>query len=91
MPYIDTEVRVLLDKRLDALSYQLNTMPLGSLTYVLTVLVYRYMHNTSLGKTADYERRSNVMHTLDDAKNAIYETEMKPYEENKRMENGDVY
>lgn len=91
MPYIDPAIRSILDKRLDALSYQVNEYPLGVLTYVLTVLVYRYMHNVPLGTTADYERRSNVMHTLDDAANAIYETEMKPYEELKRKENGDVY
>jgi len=91
MPYIDTDTRAELDKNLDRLSYQLNEYPLGVLTYVLTVLVYRYMHNTPIGLTADYERRSRVWHSLDDSKMAIYETEIKPYEEGKRRENGDVY
>lgn len=91
MPFIEQEIRYRLDKRLDALSYQVNEYPLGVLTYVLTVLVYRYMHNTPIGKTADYIRRSSTMHTLDDAKTAIYESELKPYEEKKRRENGDVY
>ena len=58
---------------------------------MLAVLVYRYMHNTPIGTTASYTRRSEVMHTLDDARDAIYETEMKPYEEAKRRENGDIY
>lgn len=91
MPYIHPDIRHRLDKNLDRLSYEINEYGRGVLTYVLTVLVYRYMHNVPIGTTANYERRSEVMHTLDDARDAIYETEMKPYELAKRKENGDVY
>ena len=91
MPYIDQETRAELDKNLDRLSYQVNEYPRSVLVYVLTVLVYRFMHNTKLGMTADWERRSSVMHSLDDAKSAIHETEYLPYEEGKRREHGDIY
>lgn len=77
MPYIKQE------RREEA---KFTPMTAGELNYSLTTFVLRY-----LGPHPNYERFNAVIGVLESAKLELYRRAVSPYENQKILENGDVY
>lgn len=81
MPYIKGEER----------RYELQTGALpetdGELAYALTVHVLRYMRSLQV----NFENINAVVGVLDNVKDEFKHRVLRPYEEHKRIENGDVF
>lgn len=80
MPYVDPVSRKKLDMGL------LPENP-GELNYSITTLIMDYLENTDR-RYGDYNA---VIGVLECAKQELYRREISPYEDKKKMENGDVY
>lgn len=81
MPYVTAIWRTDLDLGL--------TVPFtpGELNYKITRQIINYMSNHELS----YQTINDVVGALENAKMEFYRRVAVPYEEQKRMENGDVY
>lgn len=92
MPYIDQETRHALDDKLWAISEALNDKPQGVLTYVVSVLCYRWMMAGFIGTPiANYVKRSSALAALRDAEAECRRQFLDTYEDVKREENGGIY
>jgi hypothetical protein len=85
MPYINNEQRV---KFLPSIQDIVNEIESeGELNYVITKLCKEYVKRKGLPKYKDYNEVVGVMACL---LLEFYRTEVSPYEEKKRKENGNV-
>lgn len=94
MPYIDPEQKLALDQG------SVPTDP-GQLNYVLTRECIRYLEQRAVlhkdqggwtgGLRPSYEDRAEVLNALEAAKLEFYRRALAPYEDDKKVENGDVY
>lgn len=80
MPYIAQYKR-------DELNDGVPPMNVGSLNYVLTKLILRYLRNRCLS----YETCNEIVGVLDNVKDEFKRRVQYPYEDKKKKENGDVY
>ena len=86
MPYIKTENRDHLE--VEACEYgQANPRNCGELNYEITLLLKRYLQR----KGACYQTYNDIIGALECAKLEIYRRKVIPYEDKKKLENGDVY
>ena len=89
MPYIPQADRVRLDECLQELGIHIRSrgIPDGALNYIFTkiALLYLAKHGTS------YSVLSDVIKTFECAKLEFYDRVVRPYEEKKRLQNGDCY
>lgn len=86
MPYIEQIKRELYDLPLIDINEALTHQPLGHLNYVLTKITLNYM-----GKRAGYAMFAGVVGTLILMVFEIFRRRIKPYEDSKRADNGDVF
>ena len=90
MPYIEPELRVLVDEEIDVLTDKIGmytslmTKRDGILNYVITRLI------NELYKTS-YTDLNAAIGMLECAKQELYRRRLVPYENEKIKENGDVY
>lgn len=84
MPYVNPETR----KRID---YPEHMPPrnAGELNYALTQVVQRYLHLG--GGTPDYQRYNDALGALEGCKLELYRRRIARYEDEKILQNGDVY
>lgn len=80
MPYIKVENR----KSIDLGAVPRNA---GELNYAITDLIRRYLSHQSTG----YQAFNDVLGALEGAKLELYARKVRPYEDQKIKENGDVY
>lgn len=80
MPYIDHELRVLLN-------YSPHILNPGELNYKITELIISYVKEKELS----YQVLNDVMGALAGAQTEFYRRVVVLYEDQKRLENGDVY
>jgi hypothetical protein len=84
MPYIEQAQRKWLAEYLQHLGNQTKTA--GDLNYVITKLVLAY-----LGDSPHYVDFNAAVGVLECAKQELYRRMIAPYEDQKCLENGDVY
>lgn len=86
MPYIDPEQKLALDQG------SVPTDP-KQLSYVLTRECIRYLEHRArcLGRASDYYDRSEALSALEGAKLEFHRRVLAPYEDDRKVENGDVY
>ena len=82
MPYIQTDIR----RNFKAVK-SLNALDSGELNYLFTVLIKNYIDFHGL----KYEHFNDVIGALEGAKLEFYHRIVVPYENNKIIDNGDVY
>lgn len=86
MPYITQEARNRLDVRLS------DTLPdpvtSGELNYLITRLCLQYLTNVT---GISYTGFNEVIGVLECAKQELYQKHVRPYEDLKCLENGEVY
>lgn len=80
MPYIDQEARA----QIDAGG---RPVQVGELTYVLTGVVLEYVQ----AKGAKFATFADVLAALDATGKEFYRRQVAPYEDQKIIDNGDVY
>jgi hypothetical protein len=89
MPYVDTATRQLLDTSLEAVACRIAKMASarpGDMNYAISALIKK-VYGTKL-KYADY---NEIIGVLEDAKLEFYRSRVAPYEDKKKIENGDLY
>ena len=85
MPYIKQRRRLQLDTgTIENSKFEINNP--GELNYVITRLIDNY-HS----RRGDYQSVNDVVGALEGAKLEFYRRVAAPYEDQKAMENGDVY
>ena len=85
MPYVTQALRGVVDSWINTLVLALPTpMNIGVLNYIITRLVAAYPHAT-------YTEINALIGVLECAKLELYRRVATPYEDAKRIENGDVY
>ena len=85
MPYIKQRRRLQLDTgTIENSKFEINSP--GELNYVITRLIDNY-HS----RRGDYQSVNDVVGALEGAKLEFYRRVAAPYEDQKAMENGDVY
>jgi hypothetical protein len=79
MPYIKVERREIIDQ---------GAVPqnAGELNYAITDLIRRYL----VDKPTSYQRFNDVLGALEGAKLELYARKVRPYEDQKIKENGDI-
>lgn len=82
MPYIPKADR---EKVLN----EMQPKTVGELNYLMTMLCSRFLDNTVPGKRS-YQDYNNVIGALESCKLEMYHKVVRPYEEDKIDENGDV-
>lgn len=80
LPYVQNEVRKQLDN-------ESNPTSAGQLNYVITHQILKYISN----KNKNYELLNEVVGVLECCKQELYRRIIVPYEDNKMIQNGDVY
>lgn len=85
MPYINQEARRELNDKIDDLAGLIFTY--GELNYAIT----RILHVYELGGLRDYASYNAIIGVLECVKQELYRTEIVPYEEQKRAENGGIF
>lgn len=87
MPYVDAEARQRLSQGGWKPALRVVPQTKGELNYVLTKIVLEYVaeHGTS------YAVLSDARAALNDASSEFYRRMMAPYEDQKIIDNGDVY
>lgn len=83
MPYISPKKRLEFDETITALCPNST----GELNYLFTRLLVHYIRRQGL----NYATLSQAMAALSDCRDEFYRRKVVPYEESKRLENGDVY
>jgi hypothetical protein len=83
MPYIFEDDRDRLDHT-DLFDLAPDTA--GELNYAFTTLALNY-----LGRNPSYQSFNDVVGALEGAKLELYRRKVAPYEDTKKMQNGDVY
>lgn len=87
MPYIDRSKRTPLDEALEpALKKIALGRDKGEMNYMLTRLVLAWLRQ----RGQSYNTISDVKAVLDDVRSEFHDRYMRPYEDKKRAENGDV-
>ena len=87
MPYIKPEFRQLLDPMLAPLIEHLKKENARILDGELNYLITKLLKNLYAAKYFEYNRALGVLEAV---KQEYYRTAVGPYEEQKRLENGDV-
>lgn len=84
MPYIDQEMR---SRTVELVKHMQETMILtsGELNYLISTLIHNY-----LGTRPTYASYNEVIGVLELAKLELFRTHVGPYEEEKRLKNGDL-
>lgn len=85
MPYIDADGRAFLDPKLD----DIYAHTPGELNYCITRLVDAYLNSVIDPPT--YGRYNEAIGVLECAKLELYRRLISPYEDQKMVENGDVF
>jgi hypothetical protein len=85
MPYIPKEDRV----KIDAALSLVGIYNPGDLNYAITRLVHNYI-DSFVRKGGGYSMLNEIVGVLECAKQEFYRTVVAPYEEKKRLENGDI-
>jgi len=85
MPYIGQGARLHLEPALRELFK--TSLGLGDINYVITKAILNYLE--AMGR--NYHSYASVVGMLDTIKNELYRREINGYEEEKCMQNGDVY
>lgn len=80
MPYIKKTHRE------EIVTGQREVSTVGELNFVITTIIRAYM-----GDDPDYARFNTLVGVLESAKLELYRRMVAPYEDAKRLENGDVY
>lgn len=88
MPYITTEDRVSLDRKLEPFLEWIRNIkiPSGHLNYVITKIVLEY-----LGERPNYDMFNSALGVLDAVPRELYRRKVAPYEDIKITMNSDVY
>lgn len=87
MPYIKPGRRIQLGHRRDGD----DAKSAGELNYLLTQEALRYYENAKRGDSGNYCVMNTIMGAFESAKAEFYRRVVAPYEDVKRVENGDVY
>lgn len=82
MPYIDQAIRTGLDNRV------IIPIRVGELNYVITKLCHDFIRGSG---RPDYAAYNEVIGVLECAKLEMYRRIVAPYEDIKKVENGDIY
>lgn len=85
MPYIKKQLRKLFDQKIEELSEVITNE--GELNYVLTLLARQFAEF----KGGNYAAYNTTVGVLESAKLEFYRRAVAPYEDQKILENGDVY
>ena len=85
MPYIKKERRKLLDKKIKNLLNTMETHP-GEYNYVITKL----LHDFTMRKGIGYETLNATVGIAECAKAEFIRTVVSPYEDKKRLSNGEI-
>lgn len=85
MPYITQARRGALDVKGE------DPKSAGELNYLLTKVALSYYENTKRGDSGNYCVMNTIMGAFESAKAEFYRRVVAPYENQKIMENGDVY
>jgi hypothetical protein len=93
MPYISQEDRNTIDRYLTRLfEEQLDTFSSGQITYILTCICRNWLASRKQAKgELRFDDYSDVLKVLESAKLEYYRRVMVPFEEGKKIVNGDVY
>ena len=86
MPYIPQEFRGAIRKHVDRASEHINTT--GELNYAITLLINDFLHSRAL--PVSYDTFNSAIGVLECAKLELARRQLGPYEEKKRLQNGDV-
>jgi hypothetical protein len=84
MPYIKKEERVQFQTALNYLAQNIETD--GDLNYCMSFLIHKILEKRGV----NYQNMNNLVGSLECAKNEFIRTIMSPYEDKKRLENGNV-
>mgnify|MGYP001287649377 CR=1 FL=1 len=84
MPYIKKEHRKLFDSNIKILSDQISCD--GDLNYIITSLV----HKELLKRGVNYQNMNNLVGSMECAKNEFIRVVIGPYEDKKRVQNGNI-
>lgn len=87
MPYIEHERRLELDKDNQLEQIGLGCQTDGELNFVITCICNGYINRVS---TPSYSRFADIISTLECAKLEYYRRKVAPYEDTKKLANGDV-
>jgi len=89
MPYINKERR----EGFDVLDRVESIRTTGELNYALTRLCFLYLEDCGAlkGEVISYKHFNEVIGALECAKQEFYRRLVVPYEDDKRLQNGDVY
>lgn len=87
MPYIPPEDRYQFDRLVDDLGAAVETD--GELAYVISRLIHVHIYEHQ--KDQSYSKLAEVLHVLDTCKFEYYLNTMKPYEDYKKQQNGDLF
>ena len=86
MPYIKQEDRKIFNLGFEALPYY--PCKPGDLQYFIALLIERYMKHT---EASGYQMHNDIIGALEGAKLEFYRRQVAKYEDQKIIDNGDVY
>ena len=87
MPYINRSDRPALDEALESVLKKIALgRSKGEMNYMITRMVLAWLRQQG----QSYDSLSNVKAVLDDVRREFHDRYMRPYEDKKRAENGDV-
>jgi hypothetical protein len=84
MPYVNSQSRNALQKRAEKLSKDCETG--GDLNFVVTVMLHRWLYDHG----TRYVELNKLMGVLECAKEEFYAKVVRPYEDQKIKQNGDI-
>ena len=89
MPYISQEDREELDRGFNFLKLVDFSLPItgGCINYLITKLCMAYVKRRGVS----YSTYNDIIGILESVKQEFYRRVVAPYEDNKKLENGDVY
>ena len=94
MPYIPQDRRDKLDCHLPSVAWEIDIDAVGELNYAITRLVDEFLDDGKRTTPADgpgYAAYNAAIGVLECAKLELYRRLVAPYEDTKRLENGDVF
>ena len=86
MPFIDPQLRPQFEKAIASLDNHLGSQDDGEFVYILYTLAKRYLKKSNLS----FSDRSRVAGLLRSCEDEFRRNELHPYEEGKKLKNGDV-
>ena len=86
MPYIHKEYRKYLEENLSGTDVKKLYLSPGELNYLITSII-----NSYIGNKLSYDKINQVIGVLECVKQEFYRRAASPYENQKCLENGDVY